>query len=222
MTERQLQPIRRRSLHEELVERLREMVLEDVLPAGERVPEKELCTRFAVSRTPLREALKVLASEGLLELLPNRGAVVTTLTESDIEDAFPVLANLERMAGELACARISDEGVAEIQALHRKMTDCFKRGDRPAYFVLNQLIHDRIIAAAGNDVLADIHHLFTLRLRRARYSANMSEERWRHAVEEHEGFLGPLKARDGERLAALLKTHIENKAKALLDSLRAA
>lgn len=221
MTERQPQPIRRRSLHDELVKRLRELVLEGVLPAGKRVPEKELCTQFAVSRTPLREALKVLASEGLLDLLPNRGAVVTSLTAEDIEEAFPVLANLERMAGELACARISDEEVVEIQTQHGKMADCFKRGDRPAYFAINQLIHDRIMAAAGNGVLADIHRLISLRLRLARYSANMSEERWRHAVEEHEGFLEPLKARDGERLAALLKTHIENKAKAVLDSLRA-
>ena len=222
MTESQSQPIRRRSLHDELVERLREMVLEGVLRAGERVPERGLCTQFAVSRTPLREALKVLASEGLLELLPNRGAVVTSLTAEDIEEAFPVLANLERMAGELACARISDEEVAEIQAQHGKMADCFKRGDRPAYFAINQLIHDRIMAAAGNAALADVHRLISLRLRLARYSANMSDERWRHAVEEHEGFLEPLKARDGERLAALLKTHIENKAKAVLDSLRSA
>jgi DNA-binding GntR family transcriptional regulator len=222
MSERQPQPIRRRSLHDELVDRLREMVLEGVLPAGKRVPEKELCTQFAVSRTPLREALKVLASEGLLELLPNRGAVVTLLTEKDIEDAFPVLANLEGMVGELACARISDEEIVEIQTQHGKMVDCYKRGDRPTYFAINQLIHDHIMAAAGNDVLADVHRLISLRLRLARYSANMSDERWRHAVEEHEEFLEPLKARNGERLAALLKTHIENKAKAVLDSLRAA
>ena len=222
MTGVQPQPIPRRSLHDELVERLRDLVLEDVLRAGQRVPEKELCTQFAVSRTPLREALKVLASEGLLELLPNRGAVVTSLTEKDIEEGFPVLANLERMVGELACARISDEEVVEIQAQHGKMVDCFKRGDRPAYFAINQLIHDRIMAAAGNGVLAGVHRLISLRLRLARYSANMSDERWRHAVEEHEGFLEPLKARDGAQLAALLKTHIENKAKVVLDSLRAA
>jgi DNA-binding GntR family transcriptional regulator len=218
----QPQPILRRSLHDELVERLREMVLEGILPAGQRVPEKDLCSQFAVSRTPLREALKVLASEGLLELLPNRGAVVTSLTIKDVGEAFPVLARLEQLAGELACARIGDEEVAEICALNSEMADCFKRNDRPAYFALNQLIHIQIMTAARNDVLADMHRLVTLRLRRARYSANLFEERWRHAVEEHQEFIEPLKARDGKRLGALLKAHIENKAKVVLDSLRAA
>lgn len=222
MTEFRPQPIRRRSLHDELVERLREMILEGILPAGQRVPEKELCAQLAVSRTPLREALKVLASEGLLELPPNRGAMVTSLTEKDIEDGFPVLATLERMAGELACKRISDEEIAEIRSLNEAMVDCFRHGDRPAYFALNQQIHERIITAAGNEALADLHRLISLRLRRARYTANMSEDRWLQAVGEHEAFLEPLQARDGERLAALLKTHIENKARTVLDSLRAA
>jgi DNA-binding GntR family transcriptional regulator len=216
------QPILRRSLHDELVEQLREMILEEVLTAGQRVPEKDLCDQCAVSRTPLREALKVLASEGLLELLPNRGAVVTSLTVKDVGEAFPVLASLEQLAGELACAQIGDEEIAEICALNTKMADCFARSDRPAYFGLNQLIHIQIMTAARNDVLADMHRLVTLRLRRARYSANLFEERWRHAVEEHQEFIEPLKARDGERLGALLKTHIENKAKVVLDSLKAA
>ena len=222
MTELQSRPIQRRSLHDEIVERLRDMILEGILPASHRVPEKALCIELAVSRTPLREALKVLASEGLLDLLPNRGAVVTSLTENDIAEAFPVLANLERMAGELACQRISGEEVADIKALHGEMAGCYRRGDRPAYFALNQKIHDRIIAAAGNDVLADVHRSISVRLRRARYSANMSAERWRQAVEEHEEFLEALQARDGERLATLLKTHIENKAKVVLETLRAA
>lgn len=221
MTEFRPQPIRRRSLHDELVERLRDMILEGILPAGQRVPEKDLCAEFAVSRTPLREALKVLASEGLLELPPNRGAVVTALTERDIADAFPVLATLERMAGELACARIGDAEVAEIERLNEAMVDCFRHGDRPAYFALNQQIHECIMTAAGNGALADLHRSISLRLRRARYTANMSEDRWLQAVAEHEGFLEPLRARDGERLAALLKTHIENKARTVLESLKA-
>lgn len=222
MSELRSQPIRRRSLHDELVERLRDMILEGDLAAGQRVPEKDLCTQLAVSRTPLREALKVLASEGLLELLPNRGAVVTEMTARDIEVTFPVLANIERMAGELAAARITESEIAAIRALHEEMVEHYRRGDRPQYFALNQQIHNAIVRAADNEVLADVHRNLSLRVRRARYSANLSSERWREAVDEHAAFLEALEAHDPARLSALLKDHIEQKALLVLDWLRTA
>ena len=100
------------SLHDELVERLRELIVESTLEPGVRVPERELCERFAVSRTPLREALKVLASEGLLELLPHRGAQVTRLTAADLDEMFPVMGALEALAGELACTWITEAEMA--------------------------------------------------------------------------------------------------------------
>jgi DNA-binding GntR family transcriptional regulator len=95
---------RRRPLHDEIVGKLRDMIGEGELEPGARVPEKLLCMRFGVSRTPLREALKVLASEGLIDLYLNRGAVIATLEMSALEEIFPLLGHLEAMAGELACA----------------------------------------------------------------------------------------------------------------------
>src|SRR5689334_15276811 len=97
-----LAPVRG-SLHERVIAGLRDMIVEGELAAGARIPERVLCERFAVSRTPLREALKALASEGLVELLPNRGARVTRLTEQDVEDMFQVMASLEALSGTLAC-----------------------------------------------------------------------------------------------------------------------
>ena len=93
-----------------MVERVRDLVLEGELAPGSRVPEKLLCEQFGISRTPLREALKVLASEGLLELLPNRGAVVTRLTARDVDEMFEVMGALEALSGELACGRMDDSG----------------------------------------------------------------------------------------------------------------
>src|SRR5919202_3288251 len=103
-----LAPPPRGSLHERLVGALRDLIIEGELEAGARVPERLLCERFGVSRTPLREALKALASEGLVELLPNRGARVTRLTPEDVEDMFQVMGALEALSGTLACGRITE------------------------------------------------------------------------------------------------------------------
>lgn len=214
--------IQRRPLHDEIVEKLRDMIGEGELEPGARVPEKLLCTRFGVSRTPLREALKVLASEGLIDLYPNRGAVIATLELSELEEMFPVMGHLEALAGELACANVTDDEVAEIRALHYQMVVYFRRGDRPEYFRLNQQIHDLILTAARNKALAGIHRTLAGRVRHARYLANLAQGRWAKAVEEHEEILAALSERDGPRLAAQLKRHLANKFEAVRESLRAA
>jgi len=211
--------IPRATLHDELVGRLRDMIVEGVLEPGVRVPERELCVRFGVSRTPLREALKVLASEGLLALLPNRGAQVTSLTISDIDEMFPVMGALEALAGELTCARITKEEIAEIRALHYQMVLHYTRRELPEYFRLNQKIHERILEIAGNATLTRMYKSLAGRVRRARYVANMTQARWSQAVEEHETILDALDQRDGRRLARILKMHLENKCETVKESL---
>ena len=214
-------PIRRVSLHDELVGHLRDLIVEGALSPGSRVQERELCLRFGVSRTPLREALKVLASEGLLELLPNRGAQVARLTLADIEEMFPVMGAFEALAGELACARIAGEEIAEIRALHYQMVLHHARRELPEYFRLNQRIHERILEIAGNATLSRLYAGLAGRVRRARYVANMTQARWDQAVEEHEAILEALAARDGPRLAKILKAHLANKCETVKESLLA-
>ncbi len=203
--------IGRPSLHEELVNRLRDLIVEGELPPGTRLNERVLCERFGVSRTPLREAVKVMASEDLVELLPNRGAVVTALTEADLRYLFEVMGALEALAGELACQRIDDSGLAEIRALHYQMLLHYTRGELPDYFKCNQQIHEKIVAAAGNPVLAATYRSLSGRIRRARYMANLSQERWDRAVREHEQILDALTTRDGALLRDLLQQHLANK-----------
>ncbi len=214
-------PIPRRSLHDEVVDRVREMVLDGQIPAGERLHERALCERLGVSRTPLREALKVLASEGLVELRPNRGATVTRLTIADVEEMFEVMGALEALAGELACRRIADIEIDEIRALHYKMRTHHARGERREYFGLNQEIHRRIAAAAGNETLVGIVDALGARIRRARYQANLSKPRWDAAVAEHDAILEALEARDGPRLAAILRRHLANKCEVVKAAIRA-
>ena len=140
--------IAKTTLHNEALARIRDMVTEGQLEPGSKISELKLCELFGISRTPVREALKVLANEGMLVLLPNRGARVAQVSAKDLADLFRVVGTLEGLAGELACANIRDEALNEIRALHHEMLAHHARGDRAAYFRLNQAIHDAIFAAA--------------------------------------------------------------------------
>ncbi len=205
--------IMRRSLHDELIDRLREMIVMGDLKPGTKVPEQSLAVKFGVSRTPLREALKVLASEGLITLTPNKGASISALTLEDLEEAFPVMAALEALSGELACAHILDQEIIAICRVHDQMIVHYQANEMPEYFRCNQEIHNRILEAAANDTLTNIYRSLSGRVRRARYFANISKQRWAQAVSEHEEIITALKARNGAALGHVLKRHLENKLK---------
>ncbi|MEX2311659.1 MAG: GntR family transcriptional regulator [Rhodospirillales bacterium] len=205
------EPLIRTTLHDELVSRLSDMIFTGALRGGDRVPEQRLCDMLGVSRTPLREALKVLGNEGLLDLLPNRGARVAILSAEDIDEIFPVMGALEALSGELACARLSDTEFAEIRALHYQMALHHARRELQAYFKLNQQIHEAILKAAANPTLEAQYRSLAGRIRLARFRANMTETRWNQAMLEHEEMLTALQDRDGKRLSEVLRRHLENK-----------
>lgn len=207
----QVSSIKRPSLHEELTERLRTMIVEGVLAAGEKVPEKALCEKLGVSRTPMREALKVLAAENLLTLEPNRGARVRAITIEDLEEVFPLMGAFEALAGELACKNITDTQLTEIKKAHEQMVQHFQDADMPEYFRHNQRIHEIIMEAAANPTLSSMYQSLAARVRRARYLANMSAERWKQAVDEHEEIIQALEKKDGQLLGSILKRHLMNK-----------
>ncbi|NOD75914.1 GntR family transcriptional regulator [Ruegeria sp. HKCCD4315] len=212
--------INRPTLHEELVERLRNLVVEDVLKPGEKVPEKQLCDSLGVSRTPLREALKVLASEGFVVLQANRGARVASVTREELENTFPVLAALEQLAGELACQQMDVAEIQRIESSHKDMLSAYEVRDRQAYFKANQDIHQALIKGARNDILENHHKLLAARVRRARFLANLSDERWAQAIDEHETMMELLKARDADGLGKAMKLHMMNKLSALVKALK--
>ncbi len=211
MTLHTSQTIMRKSLHHELVERLQTLIINSELKPGTKVPEKQLCDRFGVSRTPLREALKVLASDGLVRLEPNRGAWVTQVTEAEVQEVFPVLGALEALSGELACKHITDAEIEEVRALHAQMIESYEGRDLAAYFTINQKIHRAILLAARNGTLTTCCQALSLRMQRARYLANMTDGRWFDAVQEHEKILEYLVARDAQNLASTLLSHMEAK-----------
>src|SRR4051795_432563 len=176
-------------MHDEVVSRLRHVLTEGEIAPGARIPERDLCASLGISRTPLREALKVLAAEGLVVLLPNRGSRAAQLTQKDVKELFEVCEALEATAGELACPRISDEQLAKIASLQSKMVEYFRGGDLLSYYRCNRLIHEAIVRAADNAVLAGFYESVSGRIRRARFITPMSPEHWAIAVLEHEAIL---------------------------------
>jgi DNA-binding GntR family transcriptional regulator len=215
------------SLHDEILSRLRDYIVEGNIPDGARISERQLCEMLKVSRTPLREALKVLASEGLVELLPNRGARVRPLNADDIRELFDLMGGLEGLAGRLACERIADEEILKIEQLHHDMYGFYMRREMPGYFRMNQLIHQAIVAAAGNAALRATYESLAGRIRRVRFSANFAQkrERWSEAMREHELMLEALRRRAGSELSDILFQHLRNKGVAAityLDELNAA
>ena len=149
--------IARSTLPEAAAERLRTLIVEGELAPGTKLNERELSERLGVSRTPLREAFRMLATEGLLLQLPNRGVQVALLSADDVRDAFEVMAALEGLAGELAAAKITDDEVESLRVLQADMEAAHGARDLPVYYRVNREIHDRLNAIAANPVLANAY-----------------------------------------------------------------
>jgi DNA-binding GntR family transcriptional regulator len=212
--------IPRQVLHQEVAVRLRQRIVEGQLAPGAKLNERELAELLKVSRTPLREALKMLAAEGLVELLPNRGAVVAQMSAQDVADTFEVIAGLEGQSGELAAQRITESELAEIRALHYEMMAAWTRRDLPTYYRLNAQIHTQINAAARNPVLAQTWRTVNARLQALRFRSNFDEAKWKRAVKEHERMVELLAARDAVALRALLVEHLMHKRDAVLELMK--
>lgn len=202
-------PITRRTLHDEVLERVRDMIIEGRLAPGQRINEGQVGAQLGVSRTPLREAIKTLASEGLVEILPAKGAIVRKFTARDLADILEVVKSLEQLGGRIACAQASDATIAAIHTLHKDMLALYATRERLDYFKLNQAIHSAIVAASGNAVLAEMHTTLQARIKRLRFVGNEGPEKWAGAVAEHEDMMAALLKRDAEALSEAIGRHMD-------------
>ena len=191
--------------------RLRQMIVAGDLAPGQRISEREIGEQLdGLSRTPLREAFKMLAAEGLVTISPNRGASVTALSMAEVEDTIELLIGLEGIAALAACEHLSEAQFAQIDELHQRMVAAYRSEQLMEYFELNQAIHQRIVDGAGNRVLSRIYAAECARIRRYRYAGNRRHERWERALAEHQQLLGALKERNGPLLRELLCAHHHN------------
>jgi DNA-binding GntR family transcriptional regulator len=215
-------PLERMSLHDQLVAKVREMIVDGELQAGAALPERMLCETFGVSRTPLREAFKILAAEGLIELRSHRTPVVTPINRDDIANIFAIMVALDGVAGVQAANLATDEDIARLDAMHDQLVALHREASRAAYFRLNQEIHIEITKLAGNPTLLNIWTTLNANIFRARATANYDAGRWTESVKEHEAFMALFRARDAQGFAASLSAHTRKTGDAVLATLKIA
>jgi DNA-binding GntR family transcriptional regulator len=189
------------------------------LAPGTRLNEIELCNTMGVSRTPLREAIRSLATEGLIELQPNRGAIVSIVSQEDVTEILPIMASLEGLGGRLAAIHMDQSKIAQVRKIHDQMISHYKNNEVAEYFETNRLIHELITEGSGNQTLVDTINSLSAKVRRARFTAQMTKESWAKAVSEHEEMIAALEAQDPDRLEAILVQHVETKRATILGSI---
>ena len=206
-TKRQVQ--KPKPLHQQVVDNLRDMIIESELAPGSRVPERELCEMFGISRTPFREALKVLESERLVELIPNRGAIVSQPTSELAEQEFELLVVLEAAAARWASERATDSEIDSLAEISNKMILHFENHDVARYFRVDQQFHQAIVNASKNENLIHVHKNLLMHLRRSRYHSLLGQgERLRQSfVEDHREIIEAIRARDGKRAEQAILKH---------------
>jgi len=194
-----------------VADRLRQMIVDGSLRPGTWLNERELCDVLKVSRTPLREAYRMLASDGLLTIQPKRGAMVVELSGADIENIFDVLAVLEGLAVRQAAQRATDAELEYIADLHARMLEGYRAGDIKAYFAASMGTHIAISRAARNPALQASYDRLNLQVQALRYKSNLDPDEWAGGVADHERFVAALLRRDGEEAERLIREHLGNK-----------
>lgn len=191
-----------------VVQHLRDAIVTGRIKPGDRIVERHLCAELNVSRTPVREALKLLELDGLVAISRNRGAEVTAFTPDEATRLFDVIAVLEGLAARRTAERADAGTLGRLEELHARMVFHYNRSQIDPYFEINSAVHDLVVSACGNPELAATHARLMLRARRGRYMAIMSPDRWRQSVGEHEALMAALRARDPDAAAAAWTAHL--------------
>lgn len=208
------------SLHEQVADTLRQEIFSGTLAPGSFVDEVALCERLEISRTPLREALKVLTAEGLVRHEPRRGCFVNEVTERDLDDIFPVIALLEGRCAHEAALRASDADLTALEALHDRLQKAARHKRIVDYYDTNYTIHEAIITLADNRWLAQVIGDLRKILKLARLQQLHAPGRLEQSLSEHMAVFAALKARDAEGAEAAMRTHLTRQREALRELAR--
>ncbi len=203
------------SLHQEVAVLLRDQIFAGTLPPGSFIDEAALCESLKISRTPLREALKVLAAEGLVRHEPRRGSFVNQVTEQDLDEIFPIIALLEGRCAFEAARNASDADIAALDALHARLTEHAQAKRINDYYATNFSIHEAIITLANNrwlaQAIADLRKILKL----ARQQQLHAPGRLEQSLAEHLAIYAALRSRDSEGADAAMRTHLTRQREAL-------
>jgi DNA-binding GntR family transcriptional regulator len=207
MTAVTIAKVARQTLHGEVTSRLRDLIVQGHFGPGQRINEVRLGQDLGVSRTPLREAIRTLSSEGLLELVPNHGAIVRSFSMREVMDMIETLSIIEQGCAELGCERATEAEIDRFRTLHSEMVENYKARERLSYFQHNQQLHEMLVGFAKNETLTRIHGDIQSRLKRIRFLGNDEPTVWAKAIEEHGAMAEALASRDSDALVAVLRSH---------------
>ena len=193
-----------------IADRLRREILTGTIPPGSPIKERDHAERLGISRTPLREAVRILAQEGLVTLRPLRSPLVTDMTRAEALDEVAVLRLLELHGGELACAHATEAEIAAIAALARKVEANHAEGDPLEVFDLDMKMHRGIVAAGHNAALSRSHEEYLARLWRIRYLSARRRSDAAQVLADHRGMVAALRARDAGAMQRHMASHLDN------------
>ena len=197
-------------------EKIRILIRKNELVSGEKLSEQKLCDQLGVSRTPLREALRMLSAEGLVTISPNKGACVAKVSIEDVFHMFETMSILEGSCARLAAERITDRDLAEMERLHGQLEKFYSCNDPDGYMRSNQDFHKFVQKKAGNPVLEKIVTGLREVILLHRYRQIYYPGRLDASMNEHRGLIEAFRARDGERAERLMKTHLLKQSQALV------
>lgn len=207
-------------LRELVFEALREAILKGVLKPGERLMEIQLAEEMGVSRTPVREAIRKLELEGLVAMVPRKGAYVASLSMKDIIEVFEIRGALEGLAAELAAERITDEELEELERYLVRITESIEAGDLALVVAIDTDFHSQLYKASRNERLAQIINNLREQIQRFRTTSLSLPGRMQAALEEHKKIVEAISARDGALARRLAEEHIENAENSLMEAIR--
>jgi len=197
-----------RALYQEVAELLRQRIFNRELTPGSWINELKLAEEYGISRTPLREALKVLATEGLVTMKLRRGAYVTEVSERDLTDVYHLLALLESDAASVVACQATDAQLKELQTLHRELEKSV--GNREKFFQVNERVHMRLLEIADNrwrdQMVADLRKVMKLN----RHNSLLKSGRIQESLAEHQAIMNALLSRDATASAQAMQTHFNN------------
>ena len=203
-------------LHKEVADRIREMIRKGLLKKGDRIVEKHFCEEMGISRTPLREALRILHKEGLVNLAPNKGAYVAEPSIQEIREMFDVMSILEGACAKAATERMTEANLQKIERLHQKLEQHYQMRDHEKYLRVNQRYHSLIQEMTGNKTLNEVINGLRQKILLYRYRQLYQPERFDRSIQEHRAILEAFRRKDPAAAETAMKTHLINQCNALV------
>ncbi len=207
--------IKKKTLHEEIANNLRELIMSGELQEGDKIKEDELCSSMGISKTPLREALRVLSVEGLIRLVPNRGSFVSTPTFEEIREMFDVMSVLEGVCARAAAAKMGAKDLATLEKLHERLEENYRRKAQREYIRINNQYHAFVQELAGNRTLNQIVNGLRQKILLYRYQSLNLPERFAQSIQEHRDLLEAFRKKDPKKAETLMRRHLKKQCDAL-------